>query len=195
MRLQNELITILSNGETKLTVRCIHNVKYRTLHINKGINKFCNCHIAKGCVLYLETNKSHKENLVELKRSCEAIRIFMLYTASSKEGGQSVGSLQDICIGTLLSNEGEILLKEKIPKIVTHHVPVKARCLLPYCINTTLTICTDKCKIKNNICGLIIKRPYPFIYFRALNDYEMGRRTYQRIACVHTHITNDPNKI
>jgi len=187
MRSKRELITIFSNNEATVTVKCIHNTRARTLFLSKGINSFCNCHIADGCVLYFNTYESGKESLVEIPGSKPDKRFFMLYTANGTGGGQSVGSLQDICIGTVLSNGGGKLLKEKIPGVVTRHVAAKGSCLLPYCINTRLSICTERCKIQNNICSLITSRPYPFIYFRALNEYGMGRRNIE-IACVHTHV-------
>jgi hypothetical protein len=108
----------------------------------------------------------------------------MLYTANKTGGGQSVGSLQDICIGTVLSNGGEKLLGEKIPGVVTRHVSAKGSCLLPYCINTRLTICTERCNVKDNICSLITSRPYPFIYLRAFNEYGMGKE-YRNSLCAY----------
>ncbi len=106
MRSKRELITIFSNNETTVTVKCIHNTRARTLFLSKGINSFCNCHIADGCVLYFSTYESGKESLVEIPGSKPDKRFFMLYTANGTGGSQSVGSLQDICIGTVLSNGG-----------------------------------------------------------------------------------------
>jgi hypothetical protein len=111
---KKELITIFSNNETTVTVKCIHNTRAGTLYLSKGINRLCNCHIAEGCVLYFNTYESDKESLVEIPGSSRDKRFFMLYTTNKTGGGQSVGSLQDICIGTVLSNGGEKLLIEKI---------------------------------------------------------------------------------
>jgi hypothetical protein len=54
-------------GPRKVYIRCTHNIRYRTLFLNEGFNKFCNCHVNNKCTIELGTDALAQEMLLEIK--------------------------------------------------------------------------------------------------------------------------------
>ncbi len=136
-------------GPRKVYICCMHNSKYRALFLNSRLNSFCLCHVGGKCTLELGTDTRAREVLVEIKEGNTGKQVFLLYEGNKDQTYTEVGSLQNMAITAIFKNQGESLLRDKrtVPSSIAREIGESTFCAIPYCIFSTITMCTRRCLI------------------------------------------------
>jgi hypothetical protein len=80
-----------------------------------------------------------------------------LHESNKDQTFTEVGSLQNMAITAICKqNQGESLLEDpfRIPPAIAKDIGESIFCAIPYCIFSTITRCTHRCPIKENLCDL-----------------------------------------
>ena len=182
-------------GPRKVYIRCMHNSRHRPLFLNSGLNSFCLCHVGQKCILELGTDTRAREVLVEIKEGNVGRQVFLLYEGNKEQSYTEVGSLQNMAITAIFKNKGESLLRDNsiVPSSIAKEIEESTFCAIPYCIFSTITMCTRRCLIKGNLCDLEASKPYPWVFSNTLSRFSLGTQMFPTISCLQSHLRVSQN--
>jgi len=120
---------------------------------------------------------------------------YSLYEGNKEQSYTEVGSLQNMAITAIFKNKGESLLRDNsiVPSSIAKEIEESTFCAIPYCIFSTITMCTRCCLIKGNLCDLEASKPYPWIFSNTLSRFSLGTQRFPTLSCLQSHLRVSQN--
>ena len=176
------------NDCAQIYVKCTHLSKSRVINLHKGRNDMCCCHVNPTCQILISSNGVDKETLVKVSAINDSKQTFVLYSAVSNQSRQEVCSLQNLCKAKLNAENGYDLIKPgEVPSSILNNMPeIHTHCIVPFCLLTTLRVCSNTCPLKDHTCDLNSNKKFQFKFSRQIDETPKGGRVFPKFNCCHS---------
>ena len=191
---RNRVVTIYSPSRAAhVYIKCAHNLKPRTITVNRGWNSICGCHINESCSVTLWVDKRwSRDTLAELPQKEGERKVYLIQEGDHSNSITKPGKLEELCMGAMYRYSGKSVISDPqmVPRGIAQQVDETTFCAMPYCIFTATTICTKRCSIRDHLCDLEASKPYP-PQSNIFSWYSTNSQIFPDVRCGHRYMAHN----